>query len=46
MKDSAQDKTCAHPPCNCPATAGDYCSEQCRNASAGQTDCKCGHQDC
>jgi hypothetical protein len=46
MKDSEHDKKCAHPGCNCAATMGDYCSEQCRNAPAGQTECTCGHRDC
>ncbi len=47
MKVSEQEKKCAHPSCNCAATVGDYCSEQCRrNAAVGQTDCNCGHSDC
>jgi len=28
MTDSAANDKCAHPPCNCTATSGDYCSEQ------------------
>ena len=46
MKDSEQKDKCAHPACNCTAASGDYCSEQCRSASEGQTQCSCGHADC
>lgn len=46
MKESAENEKCAHPPCNCTPTTGDYCSEQCRSASANQTNCTCGHRHC
>jgi hypothetical protein len=46
MLDAEQTETCAHPPCNCKARSGEYCSEACRSASTGQTECNCGHVDC
>jgi hypothetical protein len=46
MEVSEQKEKCARPGCNCDASIGDCCSEQCRNPSPGQTDCNCGHQDC
>jgi len=46
MNVSEQNEKCARPGCNCDASIGDYCSEQCRNQSPSQTDCNCGHQNC
>ncbi len=46
MKDAEQKEKCAQPGCNCKASAGEYCSDQCRNASERQTQCGCGHADC
>jgi len=46
MRDTEQTEKCARPGCNCKATAGEYCGEQCRNASEGQAQCSCGHADC
>src|ERR1044072_5459877 len=46
MQDREQKEKCAQASCNCKATAGEYCSEQCRNAAEGQTECNCGHADC
>lgn len=45
-KRGSEQKKCANPQCECNATTGEYCSEQCRNASAGQVQCNCGHKDC
>jgi hypothetical protein len=47
MDNAERTDTCAHPPCDCPApSAGEYCSEHCRNAAGTETECRCGHPDC
>jgi hypothetical protein len=46
MLDMEHIEKCRQPACNCKASAGEYCSEQCRDASEGQTECNCGHEDC
>jgi len=39
---------CKHPGCKCQSSAGEYCSEQCRNAGegGGTGECMCGHPNC
>jgi hypothetical protein len=45
MKSDA--KKCAHPPCSCMATSGDYCSPYCESAKEhAEINCGCEHADC
>lgn len=38
---------CAHEPCTCGATEGEYCSDHCReNAGKEDARCGCGHAEC
>ncbi len=43
----AQSQKCANPACTCPATSGEYCSEQCKESiNESDTQRQCGHNDC
>lgn len=47
LKEAGAGKACAHPRCACQAEAGkEFCSDACRNATAGTTTCGCGHANC
>jgi len=38
---------CAHEPCTCGATEGEYCGDHCReNAGKEEARCGCGHAEC
>jgi hypothetical protein len=38
---------CAHEPCTCMATEGEYCGDYCREHSGTEEDvCACGHEEC
>lgn len=38
---------CAHDPCTCAATEGEYCSDHCREHVGQEVDsCECGHAEC
>ena len=38
---------CAHEPCTCAASEGEYCGDYCREHSGQEEDlCGCGHAEC
>lgn len=44
---SDQIEECAHEPCTCQATEGEYCGDYCREHSGSEElACQCGHPDC